>query len=234
MSSFLPNLVVADTFKKLNLSGMAAATRQICRPRSTAGLDRLNDSLKHDDGGWGWWPEDQSRVFMTAYVVSGLAQAKAAGYAKGRCQNLGRWESPTCTRQQLASTSPHVARTARLRGLLAQPGRRAVTWRPSSSKPYGRAAATCRQKGLALTGLAMQRAQDDGRAAQIAQLLETKAQHAKASLSPGPPISIRCSKYPDDNNAESTAFALRFLIQADPLKAPLLEAAAQWLVAEPQ
>jgi len=44
-----------------------------------AGLDRLYD-FQHEDGGWGWWKEDQSMVFMTAYVVSGLAQAKAAGY----------------------------------------------------------------------------------------------------------------------------------------------------------
>ena len=34
-------------------------------------------TIKHDDGGWGWWKEDDSRVFMTAYVVSGLGQAAA-------------------------------------------------------------------------------------------------------------------------------------------------------------
>ena len=44
-----------------------------------SGLERLY-SYQHDDGGWGWWPDDQSRVFMTAYVISGLGQAKAAGY----------------------------------------------------------------------------------------------------------------------------------------------------------
>ncbi len=43
-----------------------------------AGIERLY-SFQHDDGGWGWWPDDQSRVFMTAYVVSGLGQAKDAG-----------------------------------------------------------------------------------------------------------------------------------------------------------
>ena len=79
MSSFLPNLVVADTLKKLNLSGMISPAD--LQAKINAGLDRLND-LRHDDGGWGWWKEDDSRVFMTAYVVSGLAQAKAAGYAK--------------------------------------------------------------------------------------------------------------------------------------------------------
>jgi len=79
MSSFLPNLVVADTLEKLHLSGLISPAD--LQAKTNAGLDKLND-LRHDDGGWGWWKEDQSRVFMTAYVVSGLAQAKAAGYAK--------------------------------------------------------------------------------------------------------------------------------------------------------
>ena len=44
-----------------------------------AGLEKLY-GFQHDDGGWGWWPDDDSRVFMTAYVVSGLEQAQDAGY----------------------------------------------------------------------------------------------------------------------------------------------------------
>ena len=75
MSSFLPNLVVADTLKKLDLTGLLSPAD--LEAKTNAGLDRLTD-MKHDDGGWGWWKEDQSRVFMTAYVVSGLAQAKAS------------------------------------------------------------------------------------------------------------------------------------------------------------
>ena len=45
---------------------------------ATAGLQRLLD-YQHDDGGWGWWKTDENDPFMTAYVVAGLAQAKAAG-----------------------------------------------------------------------------------------------------------------------------------------------------------
>jgi len=26
-------------------------------------------SFQHSDGGWGWWKEDESDHFMTAYVV---------------------------------------------------------------------------------------------------------------------------------------------------------------------
>jgi hypothetical protein len=68
----------------------------------------------------------------------------------------------------------------------------------------------------------------DGRVPQIAQLLESKARHA------GTLVSWPSSYNPlldlnDDNSAESTAFALRFLTHADP-QSPLLEQAAQWLV----
>jgi uncharacterized protein YfaS (alpha-2-macroglobulin family) len=42
-----------------------------------ASLDRLCD-FQHDDGGWGWWKEDDSDHWMTAYVVWGLSLARDA------------------------------------------------------------------------------------------------------------------------------------------------------------
>ena len=117
MSSFLPNLVVAETLKKLNLSGMISPAD--LQAKINAGLDRLND-LKHDDGGWGWWKEDDSRVFMTAYVVSGLAQAKAAGYAKADA-NLGG--GVAYLQKQLAQHPRMIPGPARLRALCPERGR---------------------------------------------------------------------------------------------------------------
>ena len=71
MSSFLPDLIVSQTIDKLHLkSPIDPAT---LRGMVKTGLERLY-SFQHDDGGWGWWPDDSSRVFMTAYVVSGLGQ----------------------------------------------------------------------------------------------------------------------------------------------------------------
>lgn len=43
-----------------------------------AGLDRLY-SFQHGDGGWGWWKDDSSSPYMTAYVTYGLQIAKASG-----------------------------------------------------------------------------------------------------------------------------------------------------------
>ena len=57
-----------------------------------AGLDRLYN-FQHEDGGWGWWETDESHPFMTAYVVAGLAQAKAAGVQVDaeRIENGAKW-----------------------------------------------------------------------------------------------------------------------------------------------
>ena len=73
MSSFLPNVIVAEALGKLELKGLI--NKADLDAKVHAGLERLAD-YQHDDGGWGWWKEDASRVFMTAYVVGGLAEAK--------------------------------------------------------------------------------------------------------------------------------------------------------------
>ena len=38
-------------------------------------------ALQHLDGGWGWWEDDDSQAYLSAYVVQGLVEAKKAGYA---------------------------------------------------------------------------------------------------------------------------------------------------------
>jgi uncharacterized protein YfaS (alpha-2-macroglobulin family) len=219
MSSFLPNLVVAETLKKLNLSGLVSPAD--LKAKINAGLDRLTD-LKHDDGGWGWWKEDASRVFMTAYVVSGLAQAKSAGYTKAAANISG---GVGYLQKQLAQ---HPRMIPELRAYVVYALSLAGTHDlgPSIETLWSRRN-DLSAEGLALTGMVMQRS-GDSRVPQIVQMLESKAKHA------GTLVSWPSSYNPlldlnDDNSAESTAFALRFLTQADP-QSPLLEQAAQWLV----
>ncbi|PYX89728.1 MAG: alpha-2-macroglobulin, partial [Acidobacteria bacterium] len=77
MSSFLPNIVVAKAVQELGLK--ATINQGELKQKIRAGMDRLYD-FQHDDGGWGWWKDDESAVFMTAYVVSGLSQAQTSGY----------------------------------------------------------------------------------------------------------------------------------------------------------
>lgn len=99
MSRFLPAAITAKTLKDLGLSPEAAMTRVFggIEPGSAAAthpagkrglteldriirqsLDRLYD-MQHADGGWGWWKEDATDHFMTAYVLWGLTLARDAG-----------------------------------------------------------------------------------------------------------------------------------------------------------
>jgi uncharacterized protein YfaS (alpha-2-macroglobulin family) len=98
MSRFLPAVVTARTLKDMNLEPAAVAGRLFggiekgvpdklhmekgdlakLDEMTTKGLKRLRD-MQHGDGGWGWWKEDGTDDFMTAYVVQGLALADRAG-----------------------------------------------------------------------------------------------------------------------------------------------------------
>jgi alpha-2-macroglobulin len=44
------------------------------------GLARLRRMQKSDTGGWGWFPQGADDPFLTAYVLTGLAAARDAGY----------------------------------------------------------------------------------------------------------------------------------------------------------
>ncbi|MEO8447290.1 MAG: alpha-2-macroglobulin family protein, partial [bacterium] len=78
MSRFLPTVVVANAFLELN-APISDATKKDLPKMVDKGLQRLY-GFQHSDGGWGWWENDQTNPFMTAYVVYGLSIAKQANY----------------------------------------------------------------------------------------------------------------------------------------------------------
>lgn len=78
MSRFLPTVVVASAYKDLN-APINEATKLNLPKMVDAGIKRLY-GFQHTDGGWGWWTNDLTNPFMTAYVVYGLSIAKSAGY----------------------------------------------------------------------------------------------------------------------------------------------------------
>jgi len=99
MSRFLPAVITAKTLKDQGLSpeaamskvfgGIEPASAQATHPDGKRSLKQLDDitkqsldrlySMQHEDGGWGWWKDDASDHFMTAYVVWGLSLARKAG-----------------------------------------------------------------------------------------------------------------------------------------------------------
>jgi uncharacterized protein YfaS (alpha-2-macroglobulin family) len=102
MSRFYPTIIAADTLKRLGTDLEAIAKRRQEGPKNTrrharpgaalvsdsaelrrmaeAGLERLYN-FQHADGGWGWWQNDASSAYMTAYVLTGLQTTRRAGVA---------------------------------------------------------------------------------------------------------------------------------------------------------
>jgi uncharacterized protein YfaS (alpha-2-macroglobulin family) len=77
MSKALPNAVVGRAFTAL---GVDNPQIKADLPRKVrAGLQRLY-GYQHNDGGWGWWFDDSTDDYQTAYVLFGLAMTKQASY----------------------------------------------------------------------------------------------------------------------------------------------------------
>ena len=101
LSRFVPAVVTAKTLQKLGIrledvrkkveqQGGPKNERQLLKLRRNpvystvkmntmilAGLKRLAD-LQRSDGGWGWWKNDESNPYMTAYAVYALVEAREA------------------------------------------------------------------------------------------------------------------------------------------------------------
>ncbi len=77
MSRALPNAVVGRAFNRL---GVVDPTLQADLPaKINASVQRLY-GFQHNDGGWGWWYDDASHPYQTAWVVFGLSTTAEAGY----------------------------------------------------------------------------------------------------------------------------------------------------------
>jgi len=77
MSRFLPDVIVKQALDKLQIKNDKLQTELPKQVEDS--LTRLYN-FQHGDGGWGWWENDDSQPYETAYVVYGLLQAKKAGY----------------------------------------------------------------------------------------------------------------------------------------------------------
>ncbi len=100
MSRFLPTIVVANTFKEINAPLNDKIIQELPQMVS-AGLKRLYN-FQHSDGGWGWWTNDQTNQYMTAYVIYGMSLAKKAGY---KVDSLSYYEGLSSLEDQLKNSS---------------------------------------------------------------------------------------------------------------------------------
>lgn len=76
MSRFLPSVLAKRVGGAANLPDEVAENLDDIVGQ---GLARLYQ-FQHEDGGWGFWENDDSSLFISAYVMGGLLEAQAAGY----------------------------------------------------------------------------------------------------------------------------------------------------------
>jgi uncharacterized protein YfaS (alpha-2-macroglobulin family) len=224
MSSYLPNVIVMETLSKLKGAGVDEAD---VLAKMQAGLERLKD-YQHDDGGWGWWKEDESRVSMTAYVVSGVGQGARFAPLSGKYQNMlnqgrvylqGALRDHPKMRPELRAAVVYALAQSPTQTFEAPLG-------PELDRLWSRRV-ELQPEALAMTGLAMLEVHDP-RATQIAALVASEA------VRQGDLVSWKGSylpllDYDASNDTEATAYAVRLLAKVDPSQ-PLLPGAAQWLM----
>jgi uncharacterized protein YfaS (alpha-2-macroglobulin family) len=76
MSRVLPNAMVGRAFEELSVQNQTISADLSARVE--LGLQKIY-GFQHTDGGWGWWYDDSSNEYQTAYVLFGLAAARGAG-----------------------------------------------------------------------------------------------------------------------------------------------------------
>jgi uncharacterized protein YfaS (alpha-2-macroglobulin family) len=218
MSSFLPDIIVADAIRQLGLK--PAMDEAELKSKIDAGLKRLYD-YQHDDGGWGWWQTDDSHVFMSTYVLAGLSQAKQIGYEVDaeRLSKAQAWVRHAFDSDQkiIADLRAYMVYALVLSGTRDKPVLDSVWQQRSELSAYG----------AAMLGLAMN-LNNDPRTVDLAATVEKGAivdeQTAHWNLTRDPMLD-----FDTDASPEATAFVAKFLskVKAD---SPLLPKAAYWLV----
>jgi uncharacterized protein YfaS (alpha-2-macroglobulin family) len=211
MSSFLPNLIVSDAMAKLKIKPRGDPADLNVKVR--AGLDRLYQ-FQHPDGGWGWWPTDDSSIFMTAYVISGLNQAQDEGQKlKGDVLQRGvKWLRAAVAKENDIDPDLRAYAAYAVRDDIGP-----VWDNRTRLSPYG----------LAILGVALD-LKHDGRATEIATLLESKVQQDGETAHWQSDRNSLMNLYVDAS-PETTAWALKLLVSRRP-DSPLLPKAARWLV----
>ncbi|HOG28560.1 MAG TPA: MG2 domain-containing protein [Vicinamibacterales bacterium] len=232
VSSLLPNLVARRTLTDLQLpltEGLKSLDRQV-----TEGLARLLDS-QHEDGGWGWWKTDQNHPFMTAYAITGLLEARAAGYKveewpiRRGVRALGALyaEYPAAL-PDLKAYETYVLLAAAAAGFEAPARGEGKGWsRTAALDDLWSARDRMSAYGRSLLLLALDAAKDargDALARDVASRAERKGDLAWWTSANDPLLFDFV-----DTSVEATALAAQALAARDP-KHPLIEPAVRWLL----
>ncbi|HET7114389.1 MAG TPA: alpha-2-macroglobulin family protein, partial [Pyrinomonadaceae bacterium] len=225
MSSFLPNVIVSQTLK--DVKSASIRTGNDLKKKVERGRNRLY-AFQHEDGGWGWWKDDASDPFMTAYVVDGLTIAKQAGYeveddriARGRDKLLAMLNAGTDEqgKQLDAETRAFMVYALAESGGVDAGYVDKLFGERANLQPYGRAL-------LALT-LSLQK---DKRAVEIANEIERTARSDNHTAYWHSKREQRLD-FAEQDETEGTAMSLKALVRIKP-DSTLLPSVARWLVSD--
>ena len=226
MSSFLPNVVVTQALSEVKTSSIRRSNDLEKKVRR--GLDRLY-AFQHDDGGWGWWKNDESDPFMTAYVIDGLTLAKQAGYqiddsriqrGREKLQKMleaGKTESGTTID---ADTRAFMVYALGETGGVDGPQIDRLYAEKGNLQPYGRA----------LLALALHQRKEEKRAREVAAEIERSASDDGVSVH-WQSRRKEMLDFAEQNDTEATALSLKALARIKP-ESRLLPRAARWLVSQ--
>ena len=216
MSRFLPTVIASGVARTMGASlGPKAAEV----PRMVAdGTGKLY-GYQHADGGWGWWRDDPTHPYMTAYVTWGLYLARKAGFPIDS-DRLERGLAATAA-QLAAAEDPNTV--AFMLHTLAEAGRgdrnraAALFAERARLSDYGR--------GLLLETLAA--LGDRERAAVLKRELMARAVLGGASEAHWDAETWNEGWM--KNPVEATAYVLRGIVADDP-QSPAAAHVARWLV----
>ncbi|HEY0255933.1 MAG TPA: alpha-2-macroglobulin family protein, partial [Candidatus Methylacidiphilales bacterium] len=257
MSRFYPSVLVKDTLRKMgtDLETIGKQRKQMYPPdlqhRFGAGHDPVFDSDKldrmvqaglrritnfqHDDGGWGWWAEDDSSPYETAYVLQGLEAARTAGvsidmnsYNKGLnfLQNsIERELAKPKDKQELGAleTQAYVAYILELTNRINNPDE--IKWLDELYEKRG----DQNNYGKALLALTFQLRQQDDRAALLLQNILQFAERDDSNETAWIRTPQEGWWFWWNNDIETNAWVLKALVTIDP-KNDISPRIVKWLL----
>jgi uncharacterized protein YfaS (alpha-2-macroglobulin family) len=96
MSKLMPSVVAIRLSQSVGVP-LSAGDKEKFKKVYKQSMDKLN-GYQHDDGGWGWWANDTSQVYLTALVLDGYKLLQDAGYTvpEDRKQNGLKWLTTAC------------------------------------------------------------------------------------------------------------------------------------------
>ena len=78
MSRLIPSVIAMKLHKELGLAIDKKMADRFAKVYKYS-MAKLED-YRHADGGWGWWKNDESNIYLTSLVLEGFYQLKEVGY----------------------------------------------------------------------------------------------------------------------------------------------------------